>query len=735
MGNAACRPFHRAPMPNPVNPNKNICTIYEKNADGSVAFDPNDATANSIIGDYGQPYTTAYYVPDDYCTPATSAIRSVIDDATEYCNNIGDDGEWEPVIGKNNLGEKSLVFATGSDGPLADAESSCYYNDCNARQRIKINGKIKADCCGSCCMIAGTTIGCQRKKFNADNVVCCFLDNECSQDNNIEDSCWQTTNKRKTCDPRYRNLKSSDCLETIKPYCTGDKLFAGQSHWMEAWLPNSSVDVNSGQTTATEEVLDGSNKRIMKQPCLRALARAVYSDSGGVCTWEQFQQLDIFQGTIDPSGLAWAQDVLNSIMDKYIKEFGSPFGEIDQDGYIKNSDFLDFYWSLCDRFPAICKNSLTNFCNKFTPEILIERPEAFKWCGCYLPDEYYQEYTQYGIQRECTPYCNIKGNIPSVAEDFTKKVCTQTICIIDDITIKIAESIYPDGINFSQLCRSCGQSEISKIYEGVDNNISNNTIGKINYIFIPLGLVQSFTYNSNPKYVYPFWYTSQKVTGDLKVILTQIGNNGNPIKDDNNNPIVTLNYQQETVNQNGDNKIEFIITGIKSIIRDGSKISSNSEPVQVYIDRYIDDNNNPVYFNSDKTPLYTTSYLIDSNISINEKQNIINKVREDNIQVSSNTCSCIIRNSTIDIENSRFNSLNISQNCGASQCFNTKGETISCGSTSETSQIINDVENSINNFINNIEKDKIELSALVSFGILLLLIFVWWTIMLKSKKN
>jgi hypothetical protein len=797
-----CSKFHGARTPDPIANNVNICTEYEN-------FDPSNPAENTIkvpgsnnnATNVFEPIPSGYFVPGDLCIPELPG-RATNNTAEDFCNNIGDrdiNGNPEWIVKKGQSGavtaaayafrgnfENKFVKKAG----LENVDSGCHYNDCDNKTSLN---NVSVGCCKLCCAIDGVRILCERNAYAADPVVCCFLDNDCADQNKNIQSCFQTTNKRRTCHPQYRNLKSKSCLDVIKPYCMGDKLFAGQSHWMEMWIPNSQVDVNSGQDgIATVEQADGSTQRMMKQPCLRALARAVYNDSGGVCTWEQFTNLDSFQGVLDPFGLDWAEDVLESIFSKYIKEFGSPIGAINQDGYIQSSAFLDFYWNLCKTFPAICQRSLSNFCSKIKVEDLLERPEAIKWCGCYMTDDQYEVYEKFSINRECTPYCNMKGNIPVVDEnDFTTKVCTQTTCIIDDVSIKMANIINPDGFNFNQLCNSCGGSEISKIFTGSDsNNINDNSInGNVISIdggeptfsqFIPDNLAGQIK----------FWYTdiptnaAKDKDGHMMVQLAVCHydpyNEPDSLKliAGRDNPVVTLNYTSSSYPNYrglGSGKL-YYITGIKELIYVGN--FGNSEDY-VAINQYLTTNfklpdklpipaggiqDNQTNFNTfgnyNKyySPTYNfvpviwpqvynknTSKLVVKNqvttdlfncfshytigfkskLNISEFQQITNSIREDNIQILANTCSCIIRDSTIDLEDAKIRSLNINQHCGGSHCVNKNGDTIACGANSIDSQIISDVKNTLKDFEEELIKDKRSLITGILVIILLVIFLIW----------
>lgn len=823
-----CSDINNARKPDPIANNINICTEYIQSAD--KPYDPNNLYLNTLpipgsnnnVGDVNNPIPSGFIVPEDLCIPFLPG-KKFDDIAEDFCNQIGDVDEngvpeWTSFTarGGNFLKGAAYVFHgkptfSGSDNltdlGLDNVKSTCHYNDCDEKTSVNTSW----GCCKFCCVIAGTRIACKRQAYAADPVVCCFLDNDCASQNNNIDACFQTPSQRKTCPLEYRNLKSQTCLDVIKPYCTGDKLFAGQSNWMEMWLPDSQVDVNSGQDgNATVVSADGSNQRYMKQPCLRALARAVYNDSGGVCTWEQFTNLDSFEGVVDAAGKAWADDVLESILNRYIKEFGSPIGSINQDGYLQSTSFLDFYWNLCKTFPAICQRSLSNFCSRIKVKDLLDRPEAIKWCGCHMTDDQYSEYEQFSITRECTPYCNIKGNIPTTDEaDYTTKVCTQTTCIIDDVSIKLAEIQNPGGFNFNQLCNSCGGSQISKIFTGANSNIVKDSGGLLPQIeggpntfsqFIPDNV-------SGIK----FWYTNvpsdANVDSDgyMMVQLTnctyidQLTQTFSPISG-KENPVVTLNYTSVSIEnyQNLGKGTLYYITGIKDIIAAGDitpknnlsiKKDKNYGGINKYLTKsftpiepfpmksgsipdnstnfkelsLLDGSNNlyspnfdftvsdwPKVYNNNVSNNYVSngqpkseiwncwshySLVFQSKLNITDYNHITNNIREDNIQIEANACSCIIRDSTIDLEDSRIRSLNVNQNCGASQCYNSSNQTIPCGSNTTSGNVINDVTNTINDFEKELLTNKKELATIILGIVLVILILVWISVQHRYKKK
>ena len=102
--------------------------------------------------------------------------------------------------------------------------------------------------------------------------------------------------------PSFRDLSSNFCRDIIFDYCSGDELLPTQNDWLEMWLEDSFVEINSKmivsnlQTTSSiyndsEDInLRGLKYPLkQKQPCLRAIARAVSTSK--VCSFEDLQNL------------------------------------------------------------------------------------------------------------------------------------------------------------------------------------------------------------------------------------------------------------------------------------------------------------------------------------------------------------------------------------------------------------------------------------------------------------
>ena len=385
------------------------------------------------------------------------------------CTNLGDNYQWVPY-----------------DYPF----NGCTYNDCDPG--YKVDGG--SGCNGKCCGIVGGTVGCARIAFSGDPVVCCFNDYACDEN---EDKCFQTPERQATCDPSNRDITSKKCKDLIEPYCIGDSTFAGQNDWMEMWLENSSVPINSNQElssvfypatkfSSAVTVADRGKRNPLseKQPCLRAIARNI--TMGNICSWDDIQEGEIITSNVNESGLTWSRTMLDKVYLKYKQESGGGglLAGINTDGIRRDAGFYKTLWNICNKGPMLCTNGadenpegiLPDLCSNITTEDIIKTPEALKWCACHMPKEQYEEYSnRYGIPKECTPMCNRLGIIPSIDVNGERKFCQDNTCIIDDNNINLTNSEISGGVNFNQLCPGCGKNNVDRKFTRDGGESSSNS--------------------------------------------------------------------------------------------------------------------------------------------------------------------------------------------------------------------------------------------------------------------
>lgn len=511
-------------------------------------------------------------------------------------------------------------------------------------------------CCDGCATLAnssGSGGRCKRIAFTAEPVVCCFLDDDCVfQDPTIQNRCWETNFKDRTCDPVYRDLSGDSCLDLVEPYCTGEKLFLGQENWWDLWVEEVEVDINSDNSKT-----DVKRQRKMKQPCLRALARAISKDQQ-FCTWDTLKTIEFRRGNFDPGGLDWAQNVVDKIFDRYTQEFGSFVGGINRDGK-QIDNMLDVFQEICTKFPILCQKPLKDACQNVTVDDIVNGtvPRADLWCGCYMPDNQYEKYTNlFQVNRECTPFCNTDQAIPLVDADGYQLYCLTNVCIIDDLKLNFVRDRIRGGSDekFSLLCGGCGNSSVKTSIQGVrDLNTSRDTI--TGFYSIDLFDTQICTRKSvgrPPEFVKIFGNTNTQVT------TTMIGSKaGNKI-----DVTVKLNGTQI----GNDNEIQYGIQFVSAKVTNPSGRFTNAEPISFEGDPISD------------CDIYAIT--VNANANGNDPQSTGGVVRRH--EVIENQCTCILEDSTISIVDSEFRNFNLTQNCGTPKCTDKSGKPIPCASSS-----------------------------------------------------
>jgi len=139
---------------------------------------------------------------------------------------------------------------------------------------------------------------------------------------------------------------------------------------------------------------------------------------------------------------------------------------------------------VCQDYPGACDVVLNNVCAGYTRQDLANNPNLAKLCGCFMSDAEYDKYSgTFGVEKICDPACVLQSAVKprNPADQFATLRCSQTVCVIDDITIAILGKSNVGDINFAQACSSCGTGT------GCTCNISDisitsveSTIGNIN---------------------------------------------------------------------------------------------------------------------------------------------------------------------------------------------------------------------------------------------------------------
>ena len=154
-----------------------------------------------------------------------------------------------------------------------------------------------------------------------------------------------------------------------------------------------------------------------------------------------FENFKITPETFDVDGMLYARGLIQKVLQKYINEYGSPILGPNDDGIEAGLGVSNFIFNICQKFPALCTDSLNDMCKLTTEQQISQNPISNKWCGCYMPQEQYTKYTETNlISRQCTPFCSRNGVIPLVDSDYQPLICQENVCIINDVTLNLVKS-------------------------------------------------------------------------------------------------------------------------------------------------------------------------------------------------------------------------------------------------------------------------------------------------------
>jgi hypothetical protein len=373
---------------------------------------------------------------------------------TEWCEQLGSVGEWE--------------------GNGTDLNQFCLYNACNPYQ------EAPRGCCKGCCGIAGRRPRCYRTAFNGNPLKCCFQDKVCANpipgSPQAPDACFSDPTKKDTCAPCHRDIASSasskpdgsqyscgeknltPCQDIAFDYCSGAD---GDPNWIDRWY-----------NTSTGEVTP--------QSCEYALKRSLFNISTGYSCNASKVPFTNSTGTCTPinlpmsaEGVQWSRELINAVLVQYARD-GYVLGA--QPGSPQYNPFQDYLYQLFCAVPVVAQDGLKSSCSIYNADRLSRSPTIAGFCGCYLPDSEYQPYVDgYQVNKECTPMCNRLTSIPIISADNQPYRCTQTSCIIDNISINlINSSVGSDGVGISQVCGNCGTNSSCTCV------VSNNSITAVN---------------------------------------------------------------------------------------------------------------------------------------------------------------------------------------------------------------------------------------------------------------
>lgn len=155
-----------------------------------------------------------------------------------------------------------------------------------------------------------------------------------------------------------------------------------------------------------------------------------------------------------------------------------------QQGSLVYQPSIEDVVEVCKNYVGACDPVLSNVCPGYTREDLANNPNLAKLCGCFMSDAEYDKYGgTFGTQKICDPACVLQSAVkprdPSTSCQTLK--CSQTVCIIDDITIDILGKSTVGDITFGQACSGCsGGAGCTCSISDISITSVESTLGNIN---------------------------------------------------------------------------------------------------------------------------------------------------------------------------------------------------------------------------------------------------------------
>lgn len=365
------------------------------------------------------------------------------------CSSAGgdtDDKHAQTWCSKSSTADEWGVWSeeTGPDNPNPNPKEGCYFDISSAYRGVETRGLASSlGCCGDfgCAYSGGVKIGCKRKRYTGDPVTCCLQNYDTIKEPGL---CYSDPERQNTCAPEYRSWTSTGCFTPLIDYCSGADLPIGDTSWFDRWMGEGAI-------------------------CLGALNANINTQT--ISSISQF-----------------AQPLIERVLSRYRAE-GYHIGSLPgQKTYSPLQDYL--YANVCGPTSGtgfLCVSGLNESCSIYNMEDMGTNFSAANWCGCYLPDEEYERYINlYQINKECTPPCARIGSIPLYESFTTTRRCTQNVCIIDNLTIELANSnIGSNSTNIQQICGGCNvdEGEVTSscecFFEGDAISVVDSSIGGV----------------------------------------------------------------------------------------------------------------------------------------------------------------------------------------------------------------------------------------------------------------
>ena len=379
------------------------------------------------------------WAPENFCgdsdpeNPAlkTADVQNSCFFTTEpgsFCGDAGIPGNFQRCFGEF---QGSTEWIPGSHSTGCGVCSSC-------------KGIEQGNGSGTCgfgtgsCTWAGRRYKCQRRGgangYQGDPLKCCRR-SKAIQGNTL--FCFDDNSKLRTCLPSLRGFDKPSCVPLMAAYCSNDSEEPMTAKW-----------------TGSPQSKD----------CLRFVSE-------------------------NQGNLNFYQDVTEAMVRRYLITQNNPITSIQSDGP-SHDPFIDTVVEVCRSNPGACDNVLFEKCAGVQREQIEQNINLANLCGCFMEDVEYSKFSQFGIDRVCDPLCVLSTTVKPLDTTSSPtaakfQVCTQSICVIDDITIQLLAGSVAGDITFAQACGSCAENQEAgscRCYiSDVDIQAINSRVGDVNF--------------------------------------------------------------------------------------------------------------------------------------------------------------------------------------------------------------------------------------------------------------
>ena len=318
----------------------------------------------------------------------------------------------------------------------------------------------------TCCKVLGKRKKCVRAEFKGDNTACSMrtIIGGTFEAKNSSTTCFADDIRYRTCAPEVRGPSASDSLPYIGDWCRSDDITTQVNPNPQADPVgfNDSISNDTYQQWQYSDGPEGNYKtkwqgELANSEC--KVAMSVNKDTSA-----RYREI------LEPTARRFFIDDNNPILDSTNPNF---------------DPFLDEIISLCKMYPGACDEVLTERCSTVTRSDLEESEYLTRVCGCFMPDEQYGSLGNLGVKRECEPTCVLQGTIKQGDRDGRAIECTDTLCIINNVSLNILDNSSTGNISFSQMCKSCGDVNNGGSCRCILDNITldavQSKVGDVNF--------------------------------------------------------------------------------------------------------------------------------------------------------------------------------------------------------------------------------------------------------------